>query len=125
MFPYYTLFLENRIEGIWRYLHADYVQTLLEWGIVGTALWSVIFFGGIARGVGAYLSPQADGNSQHDLFLPATLLALCGVALHALIDFPLQIASIQLYVAVYLGLGWGWASPRQSPRAARPQRITR
>jgi O-antigen ligase len=116
MFPYYTLFLENRIEGMWRYLHADYVQTLLEWGIVGTALWSVIFFGGIARGVGAYRAPEAESNSQHDLFLPAVLLALIGVALHAFIDFPLQIASIQLYVAVYLGLCWGWLAPRSERR---------
>lgn len=118
-FPYYTGFLENRIEGIWRYLHADYVQTLLEWGFLGTALWSLIFFGGIARGVRAYRAPTAENGSQHDLFLPAILLALVGVALHALIDFPLQIASIQLYVAVYLGLTWGWIAPRGRRRRGR------
>ena len=119
MFPYYTLFLENRISGIWRYLHADYVQTLLEWGFLGAALWSTIFFGGIVRGVRAYRAPGQDAGSQHSLFLPAVLLALAGVAVHALIDFPLQIASIQLYVIVFLGLCWGWVGTSSGVRRRR------
>ena len=34
------------------------------------------------------------------------MAALAGVYAHALVDFPLQVASIDLYVTVYLALAW-------------------
>ncbi len=120
MFPFYTAYLGDRIAGFWRFLHADYVQTVFEWGVIGATAWSVIFFGGLLRGWRRERELQAERSSHNLFFLPACVLGLLGVALHALIDFPLQIASIQLYVVVLLGLCWGWGDVARSSRRRRP-----
>src|SRR5256714_4357506 len=109
IFPYYTSGLGPNIEGTWRFLHEDYLQTLLEWGWVGSLLWGILFFGGILVAIRNLRTPARTlkWRSRHRRFLSVIVLALLGVALHALVDFPLQIASLQLYVAVYLGICWG------------------
>jgi hypothetical protein len=137
IFPYYTRELGDKLPGIWRFLHEDYLQTLMEWGWAGGTLWALVFFGGIATGIrsirqqeefrraakmnspdrrSGVCSQQASGSPKQGawewtqrrrLLLPLSLLALIGVAVHALVDFPLQIASIQLYAATFLGICWG------------------
>jgi O-Antigen ligase len=157
-FPSYNNAAIQPLAGQWRFLHQDYLQTVMEWGWVGSAFWALLFFGGIAsavvalrrqralrRGQGAGRGsqganftaggrerfanrPREAGDSvlmkaerseitdqttewswRRRLILPLTIVALAGVAVHALVDFPLQIESIQVYVATYLGLCWGAA----------------
>jgi len=157
VFPYYTADWGKNLSGRWIFLHQDYVQTLMEWGWLGSGLLGWLFFGGI--GVGAWRAgksrkwkvesrkaevgsrreesgdwrssesgkwkvegERAEGGNRESgirgqgvagwtprqrLFVPLVVLGLASVALHALVDFPLQIASIQLYVATYLGVCWG------------------
>lgn len=119
MFPYYTGFLGDQIRGFWRFLHADYVQTVFEWGRIGALGWAIVFFGGLFRGWLRERALRGERSSQNLYLLPACLLALGGVALHALIDFPLQIASIQLHVAALLGLCWGWGDVSRASRRKR------
>ena len=108
VFPSYNSVSINHVPGTWRFLHEDYLQTVLEWGWVGSGSWGLLFFGAMVIAIRSYKKPWArEWTPRRRLLQPFVIVALAGVALHALIDFPFQIASIQLYVATYLGLCWG------------------
>ena len=93
-------------DGILRYAHQDYLQTTLEWGAIGFLLWAVLIGGGIVRAI-LYLwkDPRAMTREQ-SIWLALCALSLVGVLIHSLVDFPLQIASLQLISAVLLGQLW-------------------
>src|SRR4030095_6683528 len=108
VFPGYNVQSGNSAPGTWRFLHEDYLQTVLEWGWLGSSLWALVFFGGIAVAIRSYRKyARREGMARKRVLQPLAIVALIGVALHALVDFPFQIESIQLYVAVYLGVCWG------------------
>jgi len=108
VFPTYNMQSANQAPGTWRFLHDDYLQTLLEWGLIGEILWALLFFGGITVGIRSYKEhARREWTPRKRVLQPLVVIALVGVAVHALVDFPLQIESIQLYVATYLGLCWG------------------
>ncbi len=118
VFPYLTERFGTDLRGVWLALHEDYIQTVLEWGWFGAALWSALFFGGMGVGWVNWRRHRERWAPRERLLLPLLLLALGSVALHALVDFPLQIASIQFYVMVYLGVCWGsgsWTAGRATP----------
>jgi hypothetical protein len=74
---------------------------------VGAACWGVILFGGLGTGMFALRKlRKIKDTSRLRRMLPFVLLALATVAVHSLVDFPLQIASLQLYAATYLGICW-------------------
>ena len=107
-FPHYTKELGRAIEGIWRFAHQDYLQAIIEWGYIGAAVWGAIF----VRGLVTCFIHAADQRIQEPerTLLFASGLALLGIALHAVIDFPLQIASLQLYVICFLAIAVGRGS---------------
>ena len=108
VFPTYNIGSVNQAPGTWRFLHEDYLHTLLEWGWLGAILWALLFFGGITVAIRSYKEyARMEWTPRRRVLQPLAIIALIGVALHALVDFPGQIESIQLYVATYLGLCWG------------------
>jgi O-antigen ligase len=92
--------------SIYSYAHNDYVQFKIEWGWIGAALWGTLIVSGIVLGRRAY----ARGNYERRLIVAISLTALVGVLLHSLVDWPLQVASIQLYATMYLALLFSCAS---------------
>jgi O-antigen ligase len=99
-------------EGRWLAAHNDYLQTFLEWGVLGVLSWSVYFFGSLGRLITGL---HRRGWRRDDrAWALGFALALIGAAVMAAVDFPLQVASLQLDVAVLAGLGW---SSSRWPRA--------
>lgn len=98
--------IPGRPTSMWSQAHEDYLQTLVEFGWVGGLAAGTILFGGIFQALRSILRAR----DRHTTFVSiGVLAALLAVALHAAFDFPLQVASLQFYVAVYLGIAWGSA----------------
>lgn len=110
--------------------HEDYIQTIVEWGYAGAALWGLLFIPAwLKMLVGAFKKrarPPAVSADAYAFFWkeriklwindlpgptnPLVLLAgsvsLVLIGLHATIDFPMQIESIQFYFLIWVALGW-------------------
>jgi len=122
VFPTYNIESAKPAAGTWRFLHDDYLQTLLEWGWIGGMLWALVLFGGITVAIRGYKEhARREWTPRRRVLQPLVVIALLGVALYALVDFPLQIESIQLYVATYLGICWGSALWRDGRSASESQ----
>jgi O-antigen ligase len=130
VFPYLTGATgEGRLGGFWRHLHQDYLQTMLEWGWIGAAAWAVLFLGGLAVAVRSWMSAKRiTWRPRQRILLPLVALGLGAVALHGAVDFPLQVVSIELYAAVYLGICWSsgeWEGESRKARVKTPVRSTK
>ncbi|PZR73494.1 MAG: hypothetical protein DLM52_10970 [Chthoniobacterales bacterium] len=100
VFPRYSIDLA----GTWRFLHEDYLQTIIEWGWAGMVCWVALIVGATGAGARAIWRRSRQLLPRYRTITGIAVIALAGVLIHAVVDFPLQIASIQLYAAVCLGI---------------------
>jgi hypothetical protein len=117
-FPFFTQQLGDRAPGIWQNAHQDYLQTLMEWGYLGSAVWAALFFGGLRKAI-VRLRQPGSWQSEARLLSWACIVSLSGLLVHSLVDFPLQIPSLQLYAAVILGFLWNLSDPQGRKRISQ------
>src|SRR6266568_5913016 len=85
VFPTYNIGSVNQVPGTWRFLHEDYLQTLMEWGWMGSTLWALLLFGAITIGIRSYNKyARRNWTPRRRVLQPLVMIALAGVALHAL-----------------------------------------
>ena len=106
----------DELSGFKQFAHEDYLQAVIEWGFAGGLLWLLLLAGGPIQSM-IIASRDRHRWLFRDLALHrVTLLALLGVALHALVDYPMQVPAIRLCVVVMAGLLWSsgsWKSTRE------------
>ncbi len=105
-FPEYAVELQKSSSGFWRFAHQDYLQTLIEWGMIGTLWWAMLFVPVLVRLNTLLKRLPGDLASGEHYMLRALALSILGLILYAMGDFPLQIYSIQLYLLTACSLIW-------------------
>jgi hypothetical protein len=76
----------------------------MEWGLPGSLCWSLLMLGAFLRGCLITIGKESYENR---ILTLCAKVSLGGVLLHSLVDFPLQIASIQLLALLITGTLWG------------------
>jgi hypothetical protein len=109
-FPYQNSPLGNISVGLREYAHEDYLQTIIEWGWLGSLWWFILVAGGLFLAFRSYSYRELFTSRTDRHLVLAAILGVCGTLAQALIDFPLQVASLRLFFVVMLALCW--ASPK-------------
>jgi len=99
-FPYFTGHLGGSVVGRVSHAHEDYLQTMVEWGVLGSAAWFILVVGGFIKGWREHFRHPGE------LSTGIALVSLTIVGIHSTVDFPMQIGSLRYYAAVYLAMLW-------------------
>ncbi len=95
--------LRHPLAGRWDYAHSDALQTIQDWGYAGSGAWIFLLVATLLAAVARSIR-SGSGLDETKILSAAGAFALAGVMLHACVDFPLQILSLQLNTLVIAGL---------------------
>ena len=95
-----------------QFTHEDYLQTCVEWGLIGALGWALVI-----PGAAAHALLRLGRHPGRDLLGAGAAAGLVAVLLQSLLDFPLQIPAIQFNVVALAALAW---SVRGERRIAPP-----
>lgn len=84
-----------------QFTHNDYLQTCVEWGLIGAAGWGLVIVG-----APVFALRRLGWRPSHDFVGAAATTALCAVLIQSLIDFPLQIPAVQFNAMALAALAW-------------------
>ena len=104
LFHYYAK--DTDLRGIYAYGHNDYLQTLIEWGWLGTGVLTLLIGGGIFFLVREINFHNDEHRKRDVIYMRGCLIAITTMLLHATVDFPFQIESIAMTFSVILGMAW-------------------
>jgi hypothetical protein len=103
------------------------LQTVLEWGWFGAAVWALLVGGGLYRAFRCHAQKELFASKTERHLVLAAILGVLGTLAESMIDFPLQIASIRLFFLVLLAVCWISPSfltkPRKTASSIRHYRL--
>jgi hypothetical protein len=127
LFPFFTHDKAGHLKSKWVYAHNDHLETLIEWGWLGTSFWILLIGGSGLLLLYESLAKRRQHMRANLFYFNGAAIGMFAFLLHATVDFPFQIESIAISFAAVMAIGWAAPSLRTPKRGkakkpAPPQR---
>lgn len=116
IFPFYAHDKTGYLKSKWVYAHNDYLQTLIEWGWLGTSFWLILLGGSGFFLIYEQLAHRHSHRKANLFYFNGAAIGMLAFLIHATVDFPFQIESIAINFAAVMSIGWATTSLRTSRR---------
>jgi O-antigen ligase len=98
-----------------QFTHNDYLQTCVEWGLIGAAGWALL-----VPGAAVHALKRLGSHPSHDFVGAAAVTGLAAVLVQSTIDFPLQIPAIFFNALALSAIAWSVPVERIHPPSTPP-----